>query len=60
MSRNEGNTRNVGNIGIRAGGVSLVLLVIALICFVIAALGVKIDVNLVDIGLAFFVASFIF
>lgn len=57
MSRNE---RNVGNIGIRAGGVSLVLLVIALICFVIAALGVKVDVNLVDIGLAFFAASFIF
>jgi type IV secretory pathway VirB3-like protein len=34
-----------------------VLLVIAVICFVIAALGVRTDFNLIAIGLAFFAGS---
>jgi len=40
-------------------GISEILLVIAVICFVLAAIGLKLDVNLVDIGLAFFAGSFL-
>jgi hypothetical protein len=36
-----------------------ILLVIAIICFVLAAIGLKVDVSLVDIGLAFFAGSFL-
>jgi hypothetical protein len=46
----------------RAGGVSLLLIILAIICFVVAALGVatKLGFDLVDLGLAFFAASFVF
>jgi hypothetical protein len=36
-----------------------VLLIVAVICFVIAALGVRADFNLVAIGLAFLAGSFL-
>jgi hypothetical protein len=36
-----------------------ILLVIAVICFVLAAVGLKVDVSLVDIGLACFAGSFL-
>jgi len=36
-----------------------ILLVIAIICFVLAAIGLKVDVSFVDIGLAFFAGSFL-
>jgi hypothetical protein len=45
---------------ITRGGIGLILLVVAVICFVLAAFGLKVDVSLVDIGLAFFAAAFIF
>jgi len=41
-------------------GVGLLLLVIAIVCFLLAAFGLKVDVSLVDLGLAFFAASFVF
>jgi hypothetical protein len=43
-------------------GVSLLLIVLAIICFVVAALGVgsKLGIDIVDIGLAFFAGSFVF
>lgn len=47
---------------VRRQGVSLLLIVVAIILFVVAALGVgdKLGFNLVDLGLAFFAAAFIF
>ena len=36
-----------------------ILLIIAVICFVVAAIGLKVDVSLVDIGLACFAGSFL-
>lgn len=45
---------------IRKAGASLVLLIVAVVCFILAAIGIKVDVNLVDIGLAAFAAAFIF
>jgi hypothetical protein len=41
---------------------SLVCIVLAIICFVVAALGVatKLGFDIVDVGLAFFAASFLF
>ena len=47
---------------IRSTGVSLLLIVLAVVCFIVAALGVgsKLGFNLVDLGLAFFAGSFIF
>jgi hypothetical protein len=36
-----------------------ILLVVAIICFVLAAIGLKVDVSLVDVGLAFFAGSFL-
>lgn len=39
--------------------VSRLLLVIALICFVLAAFSVSLPLNLVAVGLAFFAASFL-
>lgn len=50
------------NVTIRANGVSLICILIAIILFVVAALGVgdKLGFNLVDLGLAFFAGSFIF
>ena len=40
-------------------GISDILLVIAVIAFVLAAIGLKVDVSLVDIGLACFAGSFL-
>ena len=37
----------------------LVLLIVAVIVFVIAALGIRTDFNLIAIGLAFFAGSFL-
>lgn len=49
-------------VSIRAGGVSLLLIVLAILCFLLAAFGVgsKLDINILDLGLAFFAGSFIF
>ena len=38
-------------------GISEILLLIAIICFVLAAIGLDVKVSLVAIGLAFFAAS---
>jgi hypothetical protein len=40
-------------------GVRDILLIIAIICFVLAAIGLKVDVSLVDIGLACFAGAFL-
>ena len=47
---------------IRSTGASLLLLVLAIIMFVVSALGAeaKLGVNLVDLGLAFLTGAFIF
>ncbi len=37
----------------------MVLLVIAIICFALAAIGLDVRVNLIALGLAFFAASFL-
>jgi hypothetical protein len=49
-------------IAIQRQGVSLLLIVVAIILFVVSALGVgdKLGFNLVDLGLACFAAAFIF
>lgn len=50
------------SISISKSGVSLLLLIVAIVLFVIAAVGVgdKLGFNLVDLGLAALAASFIF
>ena len=50
------------NISLRAGGVSLLLIILAILCFLLAAFGVgsKLGIGIEDLGLAFFAASFIF
>lgn len=47
---------------VRRAGVSLLLIIIAIVLFVLAALGVggKLGVEFVPLGLAFFAAAFIF
>jgi hypothetical protein len=40
-------------------GLRDILLIVAVICFVLAAIGLKVDVSLVDIGLACFAGSFL-
>ena len=47
---------------IRSAGVSLLLLVLAIVMFIVSALGVeaKLGINLVDLGLAFLAGAFIF
>ena len=40
-------------------GLSDILLLIAVICFVLAAIGLDVNVSLVAVGLAFFAASFL-
>ena len=35
------------------------LILIAVIVFIVAAIGVKVDINLIALGLAFFAAAFI-
>ncbi len=47
------------NVSLRAGGLSLLLLVLAILCFLLAALGAKLGVDTLDLGLAFFAGSFI-
>jgi hypothetical protein len=51
-----------GPIEVKRAGVSLILIIVAIILFVVAALGVgaKLGFDLVDLGLAFFAAAFIF
>ncbi len=45
----------------RVSGVSLILIIVAIILFIVAALGIasKAGIDLVDLGLAFFAGSFI-
>jgi hypothetical protein len=47
---------------VRSFGVSLLLIIVAILCFLLAAFGVgsKLGIDIVDLGLAFFAASFIF
>jgi hypothetical protein len=45
--------------GGRNGGCHGILLLIAVICFVLAAIGLDVKVSLVAVGLAFFAASFL-
>jgi hypothetical protein len=40
-------------------GVGTILLIIAIICFVLAAIGLDVNVSLVAVGLAFFAAAFL-
>jgi len=40
-------------------GISQILLLIAVICFVLAAIGLDVKVSLIAVGLAFFAASFL-
>ncbi len=49
-------------ISINRGGVSLVCLIVAIVAFLLAAFGVgsKLGIDIVDLGLAFFAAAFIF
>jgi hypothetical protein len=49
-------------VSIRAGGVSLLLIILAILCFLLAAFGVgaKLGIDILDLGLAFFAASFVF
>ena len=53
-------TANV--VTLRTRGVSLLLIILAILCFLLAAFGVgsKLGIDLVDLGLAFFAGSFIF
>lgn len=43
----------------RTMGVGTILLIIAIICFVLAAIGLDVNVSLVAVGLAFFAAAFL-
>jgi hypothetical protein len=40
-------------------GIAEILLLIAVICFLLAAIGLDVNVSLVAVGLAFFAASFL-
>ena len=50
------------NISIARGGVSLLLIIIAIVLFLVSAFGVgdKLGFNLVDLGFASFAGAFIF
>jgi len=50
------------SISINRGGVSLVCIIVAIVAFLLAAFGVgsKLGIDIVDLGLAFFAAAFIF
>lgn len=50
------------SVSLRSGGVSLVCIIIAIVLFLVAALGVgsKLGINIEDLGLVFLAASFIF
>jgi len=56
-----GNQEDLSMSNIRVGGYGLraILLIVAVIAFVLAALGVGIGVDLVALGLAFFAGSFL-
>jgi hypothetical protein len=43
----------------RTWGIGPILLIIAIICFALAAIGLDVNVSLVALGLAFFAASFL-
>lgn len=43
----------------RTWSIGSILLIIAVICFALAAIGLKVDVNLLALGLAFFAGSFL-
>jgi len=45
---------------VKSSGVKLLLLVIAVVLFILAAFGLKVEVNLFDLGVAATIASFIF
>ncbi|HET7181133.1 MAG TPA: hypothetical protein VFI15_02770 [Candidatus Limnocylindrales bacterium] len=40
-------------------GISQILILIAVICFILAAIGLDVNVSLVAVGLAFFAAAFL-
>jgi len=54
-------SENRNALSLRTGGVSLLLLLIAIVLFVLAAFGVdgKLGIGFLPLGLAFFAASFI-
>jgi hypothetical protein len=43
----------------RTWSLGSILLIIAIVAFALAAIGLKVDVNLIALGLAFFAASFL-
>ena len=43
----------------RTWGLGSIFLIIAIICFVLDAIGLDVKVSLTDVGLAFFAASFL-
>ncbi len=43
----------------RSWSLGSILIIIAIICFVLAAIGIDVRVDLVAVGLAFFAASFL-
>ncbi len=43
----------------RTWSLDAILLIIAIICFALAAIGLDVRVNLIALGLAFFAASFL-
>jgi hypothetical protein len=43
----------------RTWGLASIFLVIAIICFALAAIGLDVNVSLVAVGLAFFAAAFL-
>lgn len=43
----------------RTWGLGSILLIIAIICFVLDAIGLDVKVSLIAVGLAFFAASFL-
>ena len=47
---------------VRQFGVSLLFIIAAIVCFLLAAFGVgsKLGIDIVDLGFAFFAASFLF
>jgi hypothetical protein len=43
----------------RTWSIGTILLIIAVICFALAAVGLKVDISLIALGLAFFAGSFL-
>ena len=52
----------VATTNVRQFGVSLLFIIAAVLCFLLAAFGVgsKLGIDIVDLGFAFFAASFLF